>query len=107
MEVRVIQLRPNDKVVVLEFREDDNIIGSRGITLSDEEFNAIMSMSLFVFAKLFQGVKYEEIESLSNSHEALAVFKSIVDRAYRELLGAKAEEEQERASIIDESRLRG
>lgn len=90
VRIKALQIRHSDRVVVFEFEFSDGTKGSRGITLTDAEYNELLQMSFFEIIQLLRGVEYTKVTKL----------KSVIDRAIQEYLAAKAAEEEEKANTI-------
>ena len=93
--VKLFQIRMSDRAIVFRFFEDGNEIGSRGVNLDEETFNAIVSnLTIADFFRLKQE-GFELPEDPKTELEKVAV------QAYNEFLQAKRLEEQEKEGVLE------
>ena len=94
-----IQIRASDKVIVFMFEEDGKEIGSRGINVSDEEFELLKSLDFgtMMDAKL-KGI---EVPDSLDEGDDVDILTQLVYRAYREYLQAKKIEDERQSGIIE------
>ena len=93
MIAKLLQVRLLDKVMVWQFfnsAEDTEPVGSRGITVTEEEMNSL-TLSDLLNAKM--GIEIVDTPTTT--------LEEIVKRAYDEYLEAKKEEEEAKASVIE------
>lgn len=91
------QIRVNDKVMVWQFYEDESKVepfGSRGISLSDEEMDELMKLTL---ADLYNA----KTKGVPITDTPTNLLEELAKRAYDEYLKAKEQEEQAKQQVIE------
>ncbi|MHA1288057.1 MAG: hypothetical protein ACTSPB_11700 [Candidatus Thorarchaeota archaeon] len=86
--------RFSDGVIVWQFYENGEQIGSRGISLTSEEMNQLDEL-------LFRELRLAKVNGVEIKDNPGTLLEMLAKRAYDEYLQAKALEEEAKANVIE------